>query len=124
MSTVMRPDQLQLGFLKVLKGSYMQEMQQEYELRYKDEPPYEVLSTKWLPYSDVIELKGIEEKIQAATECGAIPVIIGRPVQEKGISVKRMQTYAAREIWIPADTTCSSPGNWNGKQGNIDDSGQ
>ena len=31
---------------------------------------------------------------------------------------------AAREIWIPADTTCSSPGNWNGKQGNIDDSGQ
>ena len=58
----MRPDQLQLGFLKVLKGSYMQEMQQEYELRYKDEPPYEVLSTKWLPYSDVIELKGVEER--------------------------------------------------------------
>ena len=60
----MRPDQLQLGFLKVLKGSYMQEMQQEYELRYKDEPPYEVLSTKWLPYSDVIELKGIEEMVE------------------------------------------------------------
>ena len=42
----------------------MQEMQQEYELRYKEEPPYEVLSTKWLPYSDVIELKGIEEMVE------------------------------------------------------------
>ena len=60
----MRPDQLQLGFLKVLKGSHMQEMQQAYEIQYKDEPPYEVLSTKWLPYSDVIELKGIEEMVE------------------------------------------------------------
>ena len=42
----------------------------------------------------------------------------------KGNFCKRMQTYAAREIWIPADTTYGSPGNWNGKQGNIDDSGQ
>jgi len=78
---------------------------------------------RYLVTKDSGKAGGFEEKIQAATECGAIPVIIGRPVQEKGISVKNA-TYAARESWIPADTTCSSPGNWNGKQGNIDDSGQ
>lgn len=72
----MRPDQLQLGFLKVLKGSYMQEMQQEYELRYKDEPPYEVLSTKWLPYSDVIELKGIEEMVEIYYNSGQFTHVV------------------------------------------------
>ena len=72
----MRPDQLQLGFLKVLKGSYMQEMRQEYELRYKDEPPYEVLSTKWLPYSDVIELKGIEEMVEIYYNSGQFTHVV------------------------------------------------
>ena len=72
----MRPDQLQLGFLKVLKGSHMQEMQQEYELRYKDEPPYEVLSTKWLPYSDVIELKGIEEMVEIYYNSGQFTHVV------------------------------------------------
>ena len=72
----MRPDQLQLGFLKVLKGSYMQEMQQEYELRYKDEPPYEILSTKWLPYSDVIELKGIEEMVEIYYNSGQFTHVV------------------------------------------------
>ena len=72
----MRPDQLQLGFLKVLKGSHMQEMQQVYELRYKDEPPYEVLSTKWLPYSDVIELKGIEEMVEIYYNSGQFTHVV------------------------------------------------
>ena len=66
----MRPDQLQLGFLKVLKGSYMQEMQQEYE------PPYEVLSTKWRPYSDVIELKGIEEMVEIYYNSGQFTHVV------------------------------------------------
>ena len=60
----MRPDQLQLGFLKVLKGSLMHEKTQEYGLVYQDRPPYEVLSTKWLPYADVIRLKKIEEMVE------------------------------------------------------------
>lgn len=60
----LRPEQLQLGFLKVLKGSYMQEMMNEYELVCQDRPPYEVLSTKWLPYSDTIRLKGVEEMVE------------------------------------------------------------
>jgi len=54
------PDQLQLGFLKVLKGSYMEEKAADYGLRYLDAPPYEVLSTNWLSYGDVLTLKGVE----------------------------------------------------------------
>ena len=60
----LRPEQLQLGFLKVLKGSYMEEKTKDYELLYQKRPPYEVLSTKWLPYSDVIRLKGLEEMVE------------------------------------------------------------
>lgn len=66
----MRPDQLQLGFLKVLKGSYMQNQTENYDLRYKDTPPYEVLSTRWLTYEDVIELKGIEEMVEVYYNSG------------------------------------------------------
>lgn len=66
----MRPDQLQLGFLKVLKGSLMHEKTQEYGLVYQDRPPYEVLSTKWLPYGDVIRLKKIEEMVEVYYNSG------------------------------------------------------
>ena len=60
----MEPEQLQLGFLKVLKGSYMEEQKDKYELLFTGEPPYEVLSTKWLSYSDVLQLKRIEEMVE------------------------------------------------------------
>lgn len=56
----MRPDQLQLGFLKVLKGSEMYERAQEYGIVYQSEPPYEVLCTKWISYEDLLELKKVE----------------------------------------------------------------
>ncbi len=59
-----RPEQLQLGFLKVLKGSYMHEKASEYEIHYTDKPPYEVLFTKWLPYSQVLKLKRVEEMVE------------------------------------------------------------
>ena len=90
----MRPDQLQLGFLKVLKGSHMQEMQQVYELRYKDEPPYEVLSTKWLPYSDVIELKGIEEMVEIHYNSGQFTHVVEALVENY---VSAYQMY--RDLW-------------------------
>ena len=60
----MQPDQLQLGFLKVLKGSPMHRMAKEYGIQYHSKPPYEVLSTTWLPYEDVRTLKGIEEVVE------------------------------------------------------------
>ena len=60
----LRPEQLQLGFLKVLKGSYMEEKKLEYGLVYKSRPPYEVLYTRWLSYEDMMRLKGIEEMVE------------------------------------------------------------
>lgn len=60
----MKPEQLQLGFLKVLKGSLMHEKAEEYGLIYQDRPPYEVLSTKWLSFADVIRLKRVEEMVE------------------------------------------------------------
>lgn len=60
----MKPQQLQLGFLKVLKGAYMHEMAKEYGLAYLDKPPYEVLFTKWLSFGDVVKLKNIEEMVE------------------------------------------------------------
>jgi len=60
----LRPQQLQLGFLKVLKGSDMERHAPEYELMYTSQPPYEVLSTKWLSYGDVCHLKQVEEMVE------------------------------------------------------------
>lgn len=66
----MRPDQLQLGFLKVLKGSFMHGKTEAYGLVYQNRPPYEVLSTKWLSYGDVIRLKKIEEMVEVYYNSG------------------------------------------------------
>lgn len=66
----MNPDQLQLGFLKVLKGSYMHEKTEEYSLLYQERPPYEVLSTAWLSYKDIIRLKGVEEMVEVYYNSG------------------------------------------------------
>ena len=55
----LKPNQLQLGFLKVLKGSYMFEHAAEYGIVYHDKPPYEVMSTIWLSFDDVIKIKRV-----------------------------------------------------------------
>lgn len=60
----MGPEQLQLGFLKVLKGSYMHEKAKDYGLVYLENPPYEVLYTKWISYEDIRRLKKIEEMVE------------------------------------------------------------
>lgn len=60
----MRPQQLQLGFLKVLKGSYLHEKAADYGIRYMDTPPYEVLSTNWLSYGEILRLKQVEEMVE------------------------------------------------------------
>lgn len=60
----MHPEQLQLGFLKVLKGSDMHAKVKEYGICYLDKPPYEVLYTKWLSYEEVLKLKAVEEMVE------------------------------------------------------------
>lgn len=67
---MMEPHQLQLGFLKVLKGSYMEEKSKEYELVYHEEQPYEVMSTKWITYDEILILKRVEEMVEVYHNSG------------------------------------------------------
>ena len=66
----LHPEQLQLGFLKVLKGSYMEEQKEQYGLVYKSRPPYEVLYTNWLSYEDVLQLKMVEDMVEVYYNSG------------------------------------------------------
>ena len=60
----MEPEQLQLGFLKMLRGTKIHRMAQQYGIVCHDKAPYEVLSTPWLPYKDLLFLKGVEEMVE------------------------------------------------------------
>ena len=66
----LRPEQFQLGFLKVLKGSHMMEMTGEYQILYKDREPYEVLSTAWLTYGEILRLKMVESMVEVYYNSG------------------------------------------------------
>ncbi len=66
----LRPEQLQLGFLKVLKGSPMEARSSGYGLKYTAFPPYEVLETKWISYDELIKLKAVEEMVEAYYNSG------------------------------------------------------
>lgn len=78
----MEPDQLQLGFLKVLSGTDMLSKTAEYGLVFHDTPPYEVLFTDWLSYQDIILLKGVEEMVEIYYNSAQFSA-----------SIKRLQAY-------------------------------
>lgn len=60
----MKPEQLQLGFLKVLKGTEIWKKAEKYKIVYQDRPPYEVLHTRWLSYEEILKLKQVEEMVE------------------------------------------------------------
>ncbi|OCL25534.1 B12-binding domain-containing radical SAM protein [Orenia metallireducens] len=60
----LRPGRLQLGFLKLIKGSGLRVREREYEYVYTPMPPYEVLASKELSYSQMLKLKMIEEVLE------------------------------------------------------------
>lgn len=66
----LRPEQLQLGFLKVLKGSRMYEQAQQYGVVWQERPPFEVLKTNWLSYGEVLALKRVEEMVEVYYNSG------------------------------------------------------
>lgn len=66
----LKPDMLQFGFLKLLKGSGIRESHVEYGMEYHDFPPYEVLSTKWLSYRELLVLKDIEQVLEQYCNSG------------------------------------------------------
>ena len=69
-----KPNQLQLGFLKVLKGSYMYEHAAEYGMEYRTKPPYEVLSTKWLTFDEIMRIRQVEEMLEVYYNSGQYEV--------------------------------------------------
>lgn len=66
----LHPEQLQLGFLKVLKGSWMHQNAENYEIVYREHPMYEILSTKWISYAELQRLKGVEEMLEVYGNSG------------------------------------------------------
>ncbi len=70
----LKPNQLQLGFLKVLKGSYMYDHAAEYELIYHSAAPYEVMKTKWLSFEDVLKIKQVEEMLEVYYNSGQFEI--------------------------------------------------
>lgn len=77
----MQPEQLQLGFLKVLKGSDMHDNAEKYGIRYLEQPPYEVLYTNWISYGEIRRLKRIEEMVELYYNSGQFTHTL--PVLEK-----------------------------------------
>lgn len=60
----LKPQQLQLGFLKVLKGTPMESFAAEQQFLTTEHPPYEVLSTPWISYVQLRSLKGVEDMVE------------------------------------------------------------
>jgi radical SAM superfamily enzyme YgiQ (UPF0313 family) len=58
-----RPEEIQLGFLKLLKGSSMREDADKYGMEYSPYPPYEILKTDKLSYEELLKLKKVEEMV-------------------------------------------------------------
>ena len=77
-----RPEQLQLGFLKVLKGADMYVRKEEYDIVYTSRPPYEVLFTRWLSYEDVVELKAVEEMVENYYNSGQFTHVVEQICKE------------------------------------------
>ena len=70
----LKPNQLQLGFLKVLKGSYIFEHKDEYDMIYRSKPPYEIMQTKWLSYKEVLLIKLVEEMLEVYYNSGQFEI--------------------------------------------------
>ncbi len=96
----MKPEQLQLGFLKVLKGSLMHEKAEEYGILYQDRAPYEVLSTRWLSYGEIIRLKKVEEMVEVYynTSAFAMYEALGAYYEKNGLYGMNHSRIARYEI--------------------------
>ena len=60
----LRPEKLQLGFLKLLKGSELRNKKDLYGFKFLNKPPYEVLENNYIKYKDILKLKGIEDLVE------------------------------------------------------------
>lgn len=66
----LEPQQLQVGFLKLLKGSSIRANKDKYGYKFRDYPPYEILSSDYLSYGEIIKLKNIEDMVERFMNSG------------------------------------------------------
>lgn len=81
----LQADMLQLGFLKVLPGTQLCRETQKYGLVYMDEPPYEILATKYMPYEDMQLLKRMENILDQTGNSGAFSHILTALIERSGL---------------------------------------
>ena len=77
-------DMLQLGFLKVLPGTQMRKETEKHGLLYMDEPPYEILATKYMPYADMQFLKRLENVLDQTGNSGSFKYILKMLISKNG----------------------------------------
>ena len=120
----LRPDQLQLGFLKVLKGSYMHAHAEEYGMLFRGSPPYEVMQTGWITYEEILQLKRVEEAVEDYYNSGQYAVSmevlaaqydspfrlyreLGEFYREKGYSLVSHSRLRRAEILLEFASECA-----------------
>ena len=70
---------------------------------------------RYLVTKDTGKAGGFQDKIDAALECDAVPVIIGRPLKEEGMSVRECKRFLTEHFGFSPQTAYYIAGNWNGK---------
>ena len=92
----LQPNQLQMGFLKILKGSYMFDHAQEYGILYHDNPPYEVMKTNWLSYDDILRMKRVEEMLEVyynSGQFGTAMKVLGQKYESAFVMFQKLGDY-------------------------------
>lgn len=79
-------DMLQLGFLKVLPGTQMRRETEQHDLRYMDEPPYEILATKYMPYEDMLYLKHLDNILDQTANSGGFKYTLRALLRASGMN--------------------------------------
>lgn len=79
-------DMLQLGFLKVLPGTQMRSETEQHDLRYMDEPPYEILATKYMPYEDMLYLKHLDNILDQTANSGGFKYTLRALLRASGMT--------------------------------------
>ncbi len=104
---------IQLGFLKLLKGSTLEKEKEKYNYKSWDYSPYQVVSCDSIAYNDLLELKKREDAVERLLNSGKFPFMVpylinttglpafdlfyrfGRFVTDKGIKSPSLEKYAS-----------------------------
>lgn len=100
----MKPNMLQLGFLKLIQGTAMRRNAGFYGFQWREEPPYEVLSTKWISYAELSRLKRIESLLDRYYQQARFERTLS---QLEALFDKPSQLYSAMSAWW------DSQGHWD-----------